>query len=346
MLRRDSTGQDQTDRTAPESRADSMTPDGRAEGMIRSHGPHTTPLLHDTSAQDRSAHDRSAHDRGPASCNQSMASLIADEIIPRLIAAHRAEAGATCADGGIILNPAHLADLAVHSETRLLADLSEAAMAEGLGFDSLMLDVMAPAARILGERWEDDRADFIEVTLGLWRLQELVHELASRRCGIEGEVMHERRILCAVAPGDDHSFGSLLLEEMFRRAGWTCTGLRGASRSQLLRQVSEGWFEIIALTVSVESNSATLTDLVADLRAASCNPGVSIMVGGPVFNDHASLADQIGADATASNARAALHQAELLVGHYLVGSDRTASGHAMPRGAAGHPAARAGIQPG
>jgi methanogenic corrinoid protein MtbC1 len=276
-----------------------------------------------------------------------MASLIADEIIPRLIAAHRAEPGQTSGVEAIALDPAHLADLAIHSDARHLADISEIAMAQGLGFEALMLDVMTPAARILGERWEDDRADFIEVTLGLWRLQELVHELASRRCGADtGPVMHERRILCAVAPGDDHSFGSLLLEEMFRRAGWTCSGLRGATRAQLRRNVSESWFEIIALTVSVERNSAALTDLVADLRAASCNPGVSIMVGGPVFNDHASLADEIGADATASNARAALHQAELLVGQYLVGSGRTAADRTMSHSVSGYPATRAGIQPG
>jgi methanogenic corrinoid protein MtbC1 len=276
-----------------------------------------------------------------------MASLIADEIIPRLIAAHRAESGEACGAEAIVLDPVHLADMAIQSDARHLADISELAMSEGLSFETLMLDVMAPAARILGERWEDDRADFIEVTLGLWRLQELVHELASRRCGADtGPVMHERRILCAVAPGDDHSFGSLLLEEMFRRAGWSSSGLRGASRAQLLRQVSEGWFEIIALTVSVERNSAVLTDLVADLRAASCNPGVSIMVGGPVFNDHASLADEIGADATASNARAALHQAELLVGQYLVESGKTARERTVSRRASGHPAARAGIQPG
>jgi methanogenic corrinoid protein MtbC1 len=281
-----------------------------------------------------------------AACNQSMATLIADEIIPRLIAAHRAESVADDSGAGLLLDPTRMADLAIHSDTRHLADATEAAMANGIGFETLMMDVMAPAARILGKRWEDDRADFIEVTLGLWRLQELVHELASRRCGAQPSVMHERRILCAVAPGDDHSFGSLILEEMFRRGGWTCAGLRGATRAQLLRQVSEGWFEIIALTVSVERNSATLADLVADLRAASCNPGVSIMVGGPVFNDHASLADEIGADATASNARAALHQAELLVGQYLVGSDRTASAHAMSHRSGEHPAARAGIQPG
>lgn len=322
MLRRDSTGPNQN---------------GQDDRGTRARQPGESPLA-GASAADQT---------GPqAACQQSMASLIADEIIPRLIAAHRTEGGEGTAALAGGLDPARVADLAVNSDTRHLADLSEVAMSEGLGFDSLLLDVMAPAARILGERWEDDRADFIEVTLGLWRLQELVHELASRRCGAVTHVIHDRRILCAVAPGDDHSFGSLLLEEMFRRAGWTCTGLRGVSRSQLLRQVAEGWFEIIALTVSVERNSATLADLVADLRAASCNPGVSIMVGGPVFNDHASLADEIGADATASNARAALHQAELLVGQYLLASGNVASAHSMSRAAPGHPAARAGIQPG
>jgi methanogenic corrinoid protein MtbC1 len=276
-----------------------------------------------------------------------MATLIADEIIPRLIAAHRGLTAVGPVGSTGQLDAVCLADLAIGTDAGQLADIAEVALAGGLSFESLMMDVMAPAARILGERWEDDSADFIEVTLGLWRLQELVHELASRRCGPESPfVLHERRILCAVAPDDDHSFGSLMLEDLFRRAGWSCTGLRGASRAKLLRQVSEGWFEIIALTVSIERNSETLSQLVADLRAASCNPGVSIMVGGPVFNNQSSLADEIGADATASSARDALHKAELLVGHYLVGSDRAATGQNMSQGGAGHPAARAGIQPG
>ncbi len=282
-----------------------------------------------------------------SSFQQSMATLIADEIIPRLVAAHRGVSLVDGAQGASSLDPTRLADLAVGTDAGHLADVAELALAGGMDFESLLIDVMAPAARIFGTRWEDDSADFIEVTLGLWRLQELVHELASRRCGPESpDVMHERRILCAVAPDDDHSFGSLMLEELFRRAGWTCTGLRGASRPKLMRQVSESWFEIIALTVSVERNSDTLGQLVADLRAASCNPGVSIMVGGPVFNENASLADDIGADATASTARAALHKAELLVGQYLFGSDGSASGRRMSSGVASFAAARARSQHG
>jgi MerR family transcriptional regulator, light-induced transcriptional regulator len=270
----------------------------------------------------------------------SMATLIADEIIPRLIAAHRLSSPAGGAHGASPLDPTRLADLAVASDAANLADIAEQALAGGMDFESLLVDVMAPAARILGMRWEDDSADFIEVTVGLWRLQELVHELAARRCGPElPHVMHERRILCAVAPDDDHSFGSLMLEELFRRAGWTCTGLRGCSRAQLMRQVSEGWFDIIALTVSVERNTDILARLVADLKAASCNPSVSVMVGGQVFNENASLAELIGADGTASTARDAMQKAELLVGQYIVDPEGAARGRIRPYAAAGNPAA-------
>ncbi len=334
MLRRDSTGHLATTRS-PQPNATASARSICADRPAKA------------SSDAASFSDASSSSDAATSCHQSMASLIADEIIPRLIAAHRAECSEAFQVTATLLDAANLADMAIQSDARHLADLSEVAMSEGLSFEALMLDVMAPAARILGERWEDDSADFIEVTLGLWRLQELVHELASRRCGTDtGPVMHERRILCAVAPGDDHSFGSLVLEEIFRRAGWSCSGLRGASRAQLLRQVAEGWFEIIALTVSVERNSEVLTDLVADVRAASCNPGVSVMVGGPVFSDHASLADEIGADATASNARAALHKAELLVGQYMVGSGGTAAERTVLHTGPQYPAARAGIQPG
>jgi len=337
MLHRDLTGQDGATTARDAGQDGQDLPDRRSAVQDRRSAVQTAPIRAEFGCQALATPSETR--------NPSMATLIADEIIPRLIAAHRAEVGPDGPGRLLTVDPVHLAELAVQSDSRHLADVCEAAMANGLGFEALMLDVMTPAARILGERWSEDRVDFVEVTLALWRLQELVHELAARRCGVGAVAIPDRRVLCAVAPGDDHSFGSLILEEMFRSAGWTCGSLRGGSRAELLWQVGSGWYDIIALTVSVEDNSEALIDLVTDLRMASCNPGVSIMVGGPVFNDNATLADEIGADATASNARAALHQAELLVGQYLLGSDRLA-GRAGPRRAGGHPAARAGIQPG
>lgn len=266
-------------------------------------------------------------------CQQSMATLISDEIIPRLVAAHRhgKEDKSAAVVHASPLDPAYVADMAVARDAGELADLLAAALEAGMEYESLLLDLLAPAARILGERWEDDRADFVEVTLGLWRLQEVVHELASRYQGT-GECPQrntERRILCAVAPGDDHSFGSLMLEDLFRRGGWSTAGVRGASRSELVASVRNCWFDIIALTVSIERDGMVLARLVADLRAASRNPGVSVMVGGLVFTEQPDLADKVGADATAADARAALQKAELLVGQLQVAqSDGAAHGAA------------------
>jgi methanogenic corrinoid protein MtbC1 len=285
--------------------------------------------------------------RGGAS-QQSMAMLIADEIIPRLIAAHRISEPVlrlveTMPEVIVALDPERLADESVNIDTSRLLELAQAALSAGLSFEALMIDVMAPAARILGERWETDKADFVEVTLGLWRLQELVHLLAvgHQLPAHSYDALPDRRVLCAVAPGDDHYFGSVMLEEMFRRAGWSARGARNLRLEDLLAEVRLGSFDLIALTVSVETNSAAIADMVSALRSASRNPGVSIMVGGPVFNQKPGLADEVGADATASDGRAALQKAEMLVGQL---QGRRSSGARPDK--AGRQPPRPGLQPG
>jgi hypothetical protein len=126
---------------------------------------------------------------------------------------------------------------------------------------------------------------------------------------------------------------------MFRRSGWSASGARHLDRRALLAAVHDSSFDIIALTLSVERNSAVIAELVAALRHASRNPGVRIMVGGPVFNEQPGLAELVGADGTASDARAALHKAEMLVGQLLVGRTDAQSGQN------GRNPFRSGLQP-
>jgi methanogenic corrinoid protein MtbC1 len=49
------------------------------------------------------------------------------------------------------------------------------------------------------------------------------------------------------------------------------------------------------------------------VRAAACNPGAFFMVGGPAITHHAERTRFLGADATASDAQAALQQANLFM---------------------------------
>jgi methanogenic corrinoid protein MtbC1 len=287
-------------------------------------------------------------DSAGLAADRDMSSLIQDEIIPRLLAAHRLEETELRPNVGLPprvggrMDPDAVADQAIVCEAGGLLQMFEVAIAQGADVETLLLDVLAPAARCLGTRWEEDTADFIDVTMGLWRLQEVVHELTGRNAGQEVAVSNGRRIMCAVAPGDDHSFGSVILEEFFRRAGWNAQGGRSSSRSELLSSMLSEWFDVVALTVTVEQPSGTLADLVAAMRAASRNPAVQIMVGGRIFSEQPGLADAVGADATASDARGALSKAERLIGQLQVGD-----GFARMAGASlGHQPQRRGPVPG
>jgi methanogenic corrinoid protein MtbC1 len=255
--------------------------------------------------------------------NDDMASLIEDEVIPRLIAAHRAPAremprpaSTVDHDAALALDPDAVADLALSSEPGAVQGLVEEALAQGVPLETLLIEILAPAARRLGDRWQDDSADFIAVTMGLWRLQESLQGLGNgRRPLAYGRAAGRpgRRVLFVVAPGDTHSFGSVLLEELFRDHGWECRSCRGATAGEIGTELESHMFDLVALSASVSDLAPGLIRLVADMRRRSCNPDLAVLVGGPVFAAHPGLAARVGADGTAGDARSALLAAEELV---------------------------------
>ena len=168
---------------------------------------------------------------------QSLASLVTGEIIPRLVLAHGDLAPATmlAPSAGDRLDVEAFAPLTVHSETSALLTQVDRLIEAGVGVDTVMLDLLAPAARLLGRWWEEDRCGFIEVTMGLWRLQELVRELTRRfppACVGGGGA--GRDVLFASFPGEQHDFGAVMVSEMFNRHGWNSEVLIGVEMSELL----------------------------------------------------------------------------------------------------------------
>lgn len=248
---------------------------------------------------------------------RSLSSLIEGEIIPRLMAAHAVDAERLegfesdwpIDDADIVA----LAPLVMHVDADALLARVEAILDRGVSVETVMVDLLAPIARLLGEYWDDDRCDFVDVTMGLWRLQEVVHEIANRVTSNRTPPAPRHRALFASMPGDQHSFGAVLLDEMFRRAGWRTERLSEAEKTDLLRAAGGSWFDMIGLTISCDCHIGELTSIVAALRKISQNPHVCIMVGGRLFSANPDLAVQVGADATARDAKLALKVAGDLV---------------------------------
>lgn len=247
-----------------------------------------------------------------------LAEAIECALVPRLLNAHGAGSGVTArmpdamltaeVDAFIILL---LADGEEHGETGALARLQ----ARGATVEALCLDLLAPAARRLGEMWEDDVCDFATVTLGLSRLHRALHELhpvcAPGRMSLP---VHPLRVaVLAAAPGEQHVFGIAMVGEFLRSAGWEVHDAIGLPQGELAALVRHHWFAVAALSTSRESGLEALAGTVRALRAASCHRAIGVLVGGRIFTEQPGAVTRVGADATASDARSAIAQAERLL---------------------------------
>lgn len=249
-----------------------------------------------------------------AHSHQSQLSRIVElEIIPRLMLLHRSQP--LLAQAGLppmVMTVEHvrtLADLAVEGEAESACAYVRSLLADGATAEQIFLDLLAPCARWMGELWEEDRYSFSQVTVGLWRLQRVLHEHAAAPGQCLQLNAENRRALLAAVPGAQHTFGVSMVAEFFGRAGWDVDCEPKSGWADLRSRVSGGWFDLFGLSVSTSDSVAAAASGIRELRKASANPQLFVMVGGPMAAQMPDLAKLCGADAMAGDAREALQLA-------------------------------------
>ncbi len=250
-----------------------------------------------------------------AASDRRLLTLVEAEIIPRLMLAHRDPRHDA---QGASVRPDDVADFArallthnIPDATELIGQLCE----RGVNMEAIYLRLLAPAARYLGELWESDQCNFSEVTLCLWRMQTLMYDLGAafhggdKRPAPRGGA--ERRILMASLPGQQHTFGLSMLSEFFRKEGWVVLTIPSPQAGEVLDSLSTHWFDVLALSASMDGEVKDLGKTIKAARKTSRNPRLAIMVGGPLFLRQPELAHTVGADGMSEDAPAAL----ALAGH-------------------------------
>lgn len=246
-----------------------------------------------------------------------LVNTIEAEIIPRLLAAHHDEAKSNpTEDADSKVQPADIQaflKLALHEESMVCQQHILDLIARGVPLQSVYLDLLTPAARQLDAMWTADECDFTQVTIALWRMQQVMYDLSPVFRSEDQESRHRRKIMLMPVPGSQHTLGILMVAEFFRRAGWNVWGEPTAGRERLLEAVKDEWFDIAGISIGSEPQLIGLADFIAELRRASKNQGLIVMVGGPLVVKNPELVAHIGADAFATDAEHAIGEAESIV---------------------------------
>jgi len=196
--------------------------------------------------------------------------------------------------------------LVLADDAEQLGAIADRVIVQSGGRESLLMGLLLPAAQMLGEMWERDQCDFMAVTLGVYRLDQIMKQTAAESFAAPVRHGYDSRILMLPAPGEQHRFGADMVADAFREDGWCVRSGPAVARARLLFLARDEWFDVIGLSVGAERALKGLASCVRALRQASCNPNLFIMLGGHAITNNPERARFLGADGTAATAQEAV----------------------------------------
>ncbi len=241
---------------------------------------------------------------------------VQDKVMPYLLVARRRQEAPRAVPGAGRLGQAqvnHLISLALGGSQAGSRAYVQAMQDGGTPAETLLLDLLSPAARRLGEMWEDDTCTFTDVTIGLQRLGDVMRLLGQA----SGNVIARpaaASVLLVQMPGEQHGFGLAMVAQFFRRAGWSTRQEPVISSAGLADLVAAHVFDLVGISVACGDRLEALAADIRAIRRRSRNPALGVMVGGPLFVAQPQLAAMVDADATAVDGRQAVREAQSLVG--------------------------------
>jgi methanogenic corrinoid protein MtbC1 len=193
--------------------------------------------------------------------------------------------------------PAKFARLLVAGHEDAVRDEIAERLAAGVPPLAVMNGVFAPVARELGNLWDNDDCDIIDMQRATGALKRWTGEI-----GFDAGAPISARspsILIQAAPGERHTLGADMAEAVFRSLGWRVA--RGEARGFRV-DLAEQWRDVIGFSLSCDRNIEALKKAIAEARETSRNPRLLVLVGGRIFVESLGLATNLGADFCACTA--------------------------------------------
>ncbi len=246
--------------------------------------------------------------------NEPLATVIQRDIVPALLLEFRTHPAFTrrSAEAFTAQDRLEFTSSVLALPPRGLITLARHFLDSGFTAEQILLDLLAPVARHLGELWERDEISFVDVTIAIQKMHHVLHVVSERSAPIRLGGSDQPVAFLVPAPGEVHTFGLLIMSEMLRRRGWAVVGGLPTPLNEILESVGARSFTMIGFAISADALLKPTASVIRRVRKRSRNAMVRIVVGGKVCAGNDGLAEELGADAAFADAQDACKFAESL----------------------------------
>jgi 5-methyltetrahydrofolate--homocysteine methyltransferase len=191
-----------------------------------------------------------------------------------------------------------------------IAELTNQALAQGIGAREILDQALTPAMDIVGEEYEKGDRYVPEMLISAETMKGAVTIL--KPLLVEAGVKARGKVVIGTVEGDLHDIGKDLVAMMLEGAGFEVVNVGvEVTAEEFLKAAKEHEPNIIGMSALLTTTMIHMPEVIEALKQAGLRNSIKVIIGGaPVTQEYA---DKIGADGYAPDAASATKLAKNLV---------------------------------
>ncbi len=191
-----------------------------------------------------------------------------------------------------------------------IAELTNQALAQGIGAREILDQALTPAMDIVGEEYEKGDRYVPEMLISAETMKGAVTVL--KLLLVEAGVKARGKVVIGTVEGDLHDIGKDLVAMMMEGAGFEVVNLGAeVTAEQFVKAAKEHEPDILGMSALLTTTMIHMPGVISALKDAGLRDQIKVMIGGaPVTQGYAN---KIGADGYAPDAASATKLAKSLV---------------------------------
>ena len=169
-----------------------------------------------------------------------------------------------------------------------------------------LADIYIPeAARRMGDAWQDDQMSWLDVSIGVGRMQSLLREIGTAWAADQAGDTGHGTVLLIVPDREQHTLGPMVAMGQLRRFGVSVCLRIAPSHNELRSLMLARQFDGVLISIATKDKLESVSKTVQFIKSVAGKP-MQIVVGGAVTSNVEDLAECTGADLASNDICAAL----------------------------------------